>query len=200
MRMYKLILILAVMVTFLSACTNDKNLNFFGQDEEPSATVGGYDPYKSATTDGYNPTAYNPNSSAYQQQGAYNTKPNASTNIISGVASLPLSNETIYFLYDSSEIQPQFHSVVDKYSAYLRAHPNQVIVLEGHADERGSREYNVALGEERAKAVARIMQAKGVFGTQLEFVSYGEEKPTSLNHDESAWRLNRRVHLIYQRK
>ena len=187
MRMYKLTLILAVLVTFLSACTNDKNPNFFGQDESPYATVGGYDPYKSATTEGYNT-----NSST--SQGAYNP------NTTAGIPTLPLAKDTIYFLYDSSEIQPQFRPIVDKYSDYLRAHPNQVLVLEGHADERGSREYNVALGEERAKTVARVMQAKGVFGTQLEFVSYGEEKPASLNHNESAWRLNRRVHLNYQRK
>ncbi len=189
MRIYKITLIVAVMVTFLSACTNDKNQGFFGQDDSSSATVKGYDPYKASAADAYNSGA----SSAYQGQGAYNNTP-------TGLAPLPLAKDTIYFLYDSSEIQPRFRPIVDKYSEYLRAHPNQILILEGHADERGSREYNVALGEERAKAVARIMQAKGVFGTQLEFVSYGEEKPTSLNHDESAWRLNRRVHLIYQRK
>ncbi|MCK4492721.1 MAG: peptidoglycan-associated lipoprotein Pal [Methylococcales bacterium] len=187
MRMYKLTLILAVIVILSSACTNDKNQNFFGQDDASYATVGGYDPYKSAETEGYNA-----NLSA--SQGTYIPE------TTSEKTSFPLAKNTIYFLYDSSEIQPKFQPIIDKYSEYLRAHPNQVLVLEGHADERGSREYNVALGEKRTKAVARVMQAKGVFGTQLEFVSYGEEKPTSLTHNESAWRLNRRVHLNYQRK
>jgi peptidoglycan-associated lipoprotein len=188
MSLSKTTLIATLMAIFLSACTKDNNPNFM--DSEPSyLSTEGYDPYKAAETGGYNT---NPNPPTYQ--GAYQSE------TVSALTPLPLTKDTIYFLYDSREIQPQFHPIINKYSNYLRTHPKQILVLEGHADERGSREYNVALGEERAKAVARMMQTKGVLETQLEFVSYGEEKPASLNHNESAWRLNRRVHLIYQRK
>ena len=71
------------------------------------------------------------------------------------------------------------------------------MTIEGHADERGSREYNLALGERRAQGVARLFSLLGVAKSQQQIVSFGEERPTSLGHDESAWRFNRRVELLY---
>ncbi len=109
----------------------------------------------------------------------------------------PLSKQTIYFEYDSSQVKQDFMPVIYAHAAYLAAHPNQQIILQGHADERGSREYNIALGEQRSKSVARIMQMHGVTGRQLQVVSYGEEKPAVFGHDKSAWQLNRRVEIIY---
>jgi peptidoglycan-associated lipoprotein len=109
------------------------------------------------------------------------------------------SKQTIYFLYDSSEVEPVFIPLIQKQSQDLVDNPDHTLVLEGHADERGSREYNIALGEERAKAVAKMMQAHGVRTNQLEIVSYGEEKPSSSEHNETAWHLNRRVNLIFPR-
>lgn len=108
-------------------------------------------------------------------------------------------SHTLYFLYDSSEVEPDFIPLIEKQSQDLLDNSDHTLVLEGHADERGSREYNIALGEERAKAVAKMMQARGVRASQLEIVSYGEEKPASLEHNETAWHLNRRVTLIFQR-
>ncbi|WP_305906708.1 peptidoglycan-associated lipoprotein Pal [Methylomarinum sp. Ch1-1] len=110
----------------------------------------------------------------------------------------PLSKHTIYFMYDSSQVQQDFIPVIAAHSQYLLAHPAQRLVLEGHADERGSPEYNIALGEQRAKSVARMMKVQGVAESQLEVVSYGEEKPDATGHDEAAWQLNRRVELVYQ--
>ncbi|MDD5274204.1 MAG: OmpA family protein, partial [Methylovulum sp.] len=78
--------------------------------------------------------------------------------------------------------------------------PSQHITLEGHGDERGSREYNIALGEQRAKSVASIMKIQGVSESQISVVSYGEEKPAAFGNDESAWELNRRVEINYQGK
>jgi peptidoglycan-associated lipoprotein len=75
--------------------------------------------------------------------------------------------------------------------------PTVTLVLEGHADERGSREYNLALGERRAKAIERILSVEGVPAEQLQVISFGEERPVALSHDEEAWRLNRRVELLY---
>jgi peptidoglycan-associated lipoprotein len=112
----------------------------------------------------------------------------------------PLSKQTIYFTLDSSQVQEDFVPVVAAHAQYLASHPGQHVVLEGNGDERGSREYNIALGEQRAKAVANMMKSQGVSDGQLEIVSYGEEKPAAVGSDESAWQLNRRVELVYQGK
>lgn len=111
----------------------------------------------------------------------------------------PLSRSTIYFIYDSSDVQPDFIPVINAHAAYLVAHPNQKLTLEGHADERGSPEYNIALGDQRAKAVAGMMKAQGVSDGQLTLVSYGEEKPAVFGSDESSYERNRRVEMSYQR-
>ncbi|MDA1342454.1 MAG: peptidoglycan-associated lipoprotein Pal [Proteobacteria bacterium] len=111
----------------------------------------------------------------------------------------PLSRSTIYFMLDSSDVQPDFIQVIDAHAKYLVAHPNQKLTLEGHADERGSPEYNIALGEQRAKAVASMMKAQGVTDGQLTLISYGEEKPAVFGGDESSYERNRRAELSYQR-
>ena len=110
----------------------------------------------------------------------------------------PLSKQIIYLMFDSSQIHQVFQQVVDAHAQYLSAHPGQRVILEGHADERGSREYNVALSEQRAKAVARLLEMKGVSPSQLDLVSYGEEKPAVFENDEAAWQQNRRVEIVYQ--
>ena len=88
--------------------------------------------------------------------------------------------------------------VVAAHAQYLSSHPQQRVILAGHADERGSSEYNIALGEQRAKSVERMMRAQGVSASQLEIVSYGEEKPAVSGSGESAWQMNRRVEVGYQ--
>ena len=109
-----------------------------------------------------------------------------------------LSKSVIYFMFDSSEVQPVFAEVVTAHAQYLVANSGQRVILEGHADERGSPEYNVALSERRAKAVARMLEMQGVFPEQIEIISYGEMKPSEDGHDQAAWQLNRRVEIIYQ--
>jgi len=110
----------------------------------------------------------------------------------------PLSKRTVYFMLDSSEVMPDFIPVISAHAQYLIANPVQRITLEGHGDERGSREYNIALGEQRAKSVAGMMKVQGVSESQLEIVSYGEEKPSAYGSDEEAWEKNRRVEIVYQ--
>jgi peptidoglycan-associated lipoprotein len=107
------------------------------------------------------------------------------------------AQRVIYFLYDSDEILPEYQSIVSANAEYLAANPARSAVLQGHADERGSPEYNIALGERRAKAVLRVMQLKGVGDNQVQVVSFGEEKPADEGHDESAWDRNRRVEISY---
>ena len=110
----------------------------------------------------------------------------------------PLSKQTIYFMYNSSQVQQDFIAVIAAHAQYLVKHSAQRIILEGHADERGSREYNIALGEQRAKSVYRMLKIQGVADSQIEVVSYGEEKPASDGMDEASWQLNRRVEIAYQ--
>ncbi len=108
-----------------------------------------------------------------------------------------LSRTTIYFAYDSSEIAPEFRDLLRAHGNYLASHPEIRITIEGHTDERGSREYNLALGERRAYAVRQLLMLQGVAPNQLEVISFGEERPAAYEHDESAWRLNRRAVLRY---
>jgi peptidoglycan-associated lipoprotein len=108
-----------------------------------------------------------------------------------------LQERTIYFEYDKSEIQEQYRDIVEAHATYLSEHPDVNVTLEGHADERGSREYNLALGERRAIAVERQLTLLGVQAAQIRTVSYGEERPISTGHDESSWSRNRRVEIIY---
>lgn len=109
----------------------------------------------------------------------------------------PLSQRVIYFDFDSYQVDDQSRSVLDAHAAFLVGHPDLVVTVEGHADERGSREYNIGLGDRRAQAVRRLLEFQGVLPDQIRTVSFGEEKPAAEGQDESAWRLNRRVELVY---
>ena len=109
-----------------------------------------------------------------------------------------LATRTIYFEFDSSEVPESGRVTIGAHSRYLAEHPGTLITLEGHADERGSREYNIALGERRAHAVRQLMTLLGATNPQIRTISYGEERPTAVGHDESAWQLNRRVEIIYR--
>lgn len=111
----------------------------------------------------------------------------------------PLATRIIYFDFDSSEVRSDYRAVVDAHAAFLAAHPNVSITLEGHADERGSREYNLALGERRAQSVKQQMTIQGVNASQISTVSYGEERPAVDGHDEYAWSQNRRVEIVYKK-
>jgi peptidoglycan-associated lipoprotein len=109
----------------------------------------------------------------------------------------PLSRRVIYFDYDSSEILADDQELVSFHASYLADNPNQMVTLEGHGDERGSREYNIGLGDRRAQSVRRVLELQGVSPQQITIVSYGEEKPAAEGHSEAAWRLNRRVEIVY---
>ena len=106
-------------------------------------------------------------------------------------------NNTIFFRYDSDQIQDEYVSVMQAHAQYLRDNPDSRIIIEGHTDERGTPEYNIALGERRARAVARYMHNLGVDVNQLSIVSYGEEKPVDPGHTESNWQKNRRAVINY---
>jgi peptidoglycan-associated lipoprotein len=103
----------------------------------------------------------------------------------------------VYFNYDSSEILQSYLSVVSANAAYLVKYPTAHLRLEGNTDERGSREYNIGLGERRAQVVRRALMAQGVADAQITTVSYGEERPAVDGNDEAAYAKNRRVEFVY---
>ena len=109
----------------------------------------------------------------------------------------PLATRVIYFDYDQSSVRPEYVDVVRAHAQYLANNPQVTVRLEGHADERGSREYNLGLGENRANAIRNLMMAEGVADNQMVVVSYGEERPASYEHNDEAWAMNRRVELVY---
>ena len=110
-----------------------------------------------------------------------------------------LAERVVYFEFDRSDIPSQHLETLDAHARYLIDNPGVKIRLEGHADERGSREYNIGLGDRRAQAVRRILLFQGVANDQVSTVSYGEERPAVEGHDESAYRQNRRVEIVYVR-
>lgn len=105
-----------------------------------------------------------------------------------------------YFDFDQDVIHDDDMAAIKNQIDYLVAHNNTTVRVEGNTDERGSKEYNIALGYRRAKAVARALEQGGVPSKQIKIVSFGEEKPISVGHDESAWQCNRRVDLVYGEK
>ncbi|EJL85846.1 peptidoglycan-associated lipoprotein Pal [Pantoea sp. BIGb0393] len=106
-------------------------------------------------------------------------------------------NNIVYFGLDKYDVQSDYAQMLDQHAAFLRGNPSYKVTIEGHADERGTPEYNIALGERRASAVKMYLQGKGVSADQMSIVSYGKEKPAVLGHDEAAYAKNRRAVLVY---
>ena len=109
-----------------------------------------------------------------------------------------LAKRVVHFDYDSSELSNEDYQTLQAHAQFLNANANSKIALTGHTDERGTREYNMALGERRAKAVESFLITNGVNAGQLEAVSYGKEMPINAGHNEAAWKENRRVELNYE--
>ncbi len=108
-----------------------------------------------------------------------------------------LSQRVIYFDFDKSEVLPEYRDVVAAHAAYLASSSSARVTLESHADERGTREYNLGLGERRGNAVRGVLSAGGARGNQQDVVSYGEERPTCRVSSEDCWSQNRRVEIVY---
>lgn len=106
-------------------------------------------------------------------------------------------NRVIYFEFDRFDIKPEYNAILQAHARYLSANPGSRVRLEGHADERGSREYNIGLGERRGQAVRNVLLLQGATSSQIATVSYGEERPAVIGSDEEAWSLNRRVEIVY---
>jgi peptidoglycan-associated lipoprotein len=118
---------------------------------------------------------------------------------VAGTAAGPANvARIIYFDYDSYVIKPQFQTLLDGHARFLKANNGRRISIEGHTDERGGREYNLALGQRRSEAVRRALGLLGVPDGQVEAVSFGKEKPAAMGSDEAAWSQNRRAEIVYR--
>ncbi|WP_275555415.1 peptidoglycan-associated lipoprotein Pal [Mixta sp. Marseille-Q2659] len=165
-------LMLALPVIAVAACSSHKN-----NDNDQTNGMGGAD-------------------------GAYGNGMNGNGNMSSDEqARLQMQqlqqNNIVYFDLDKYDIRSDFAQMLDAHAAFLRSNPSYKVTVEGHADERGTPEYNIALGERRANAVKMYLQGKGVSADQISIVSYGKEKPAVLGHDEAAYSKNRRAVLVY---
>ena len=108
-----------------------------------------------------------------------------------------LSKRSVYFDYDSNSVKDEFRGLVQAHSRYMGDKRDSTIRIEGNCDERGSREYNLALGQRRAESVKKVMTVLGVSDGRIETVSFGEEKPMAAGHDEQSWSQNRRADIKY---
>ncbi|MEO8383857.1 MAG: peptidoglycan-associated lipoprotein Pal [Betaproteobacteria bacterium] len=108
-----------------------------------------------------------------------------------------LSKRVVYFDYDTDAVKSEYASLIQAHATYLSQNRNRKVRLEGHADERGSREYNMALGQRRSNAVRKAATALGVGMERVETISFGEDKPKATGHDEASWAQNRRVEIVY---
>jgi peptidoglycan-associated lipoprotein len=186
MKLHYTLITALIISSFLTACDDKKPINTANQNiaagiKDASASTSGLPTY----------TGVGGHNLANNVQGM-----NSGTDVDDPNAP---KTKVIYFMLDSSEIQPDYVPIVKAHAQYLVANPSLKIVLEGNTDERGSREYNIALGEQRARSVSNLLTAQGVASNQLQVVSYGEEKPAAIGGDESAWEQNRRVEIVYQR-
>jgi peptidoglycan-associated lipoprotein len=110
----------------------------------------------------------------------------------------PLAKRSVYFDFDSYTVTSDYQPLLEAHAKYLMAHPNRHVLIQGNTDERGTSEYNLALGEKRSEAVLHDLETLGVPDSQLEAVSFGKEKPVALGHDEASWAQNRRADLVYR--
>lgn len=110
---------------------------------------------------------------------------------------LGMPTDSVYFDFDKSFIVPKFDDVINAHAEYLKANPDLNVEIQGNCDERGSREYNIGLGNRRALAVKAGLEILGIQGSRISITSFGSEKPIALGHDESSWQQNRRADLVY---
>lgn len=191
MNLNKTVVALAISAVILTGCSeDDKDASLIDGTQNSASGIN------DASTRGLN-NGSGLSGSDMNSSGMY---PNAGIGPEFSDPNNPLSKSIIYFMLDSSQVQNDFVPVIAAHAQYLLRHSGQRVTLQGHGDERGSREYNIALGEQRAKSIASMLKVQGVAEGQLDIVSYGEEKPAAFGHDEAAWELNRRVELIYQGK
>jgi peptidoglycan-associated lipoprotein len=169
----------ALAIAMLSACANEV------AKPEASSPAGSSVPSS--------PSPLQPQASGMQPQ-------TLSGNSLKTGQAAAIDKRSIYYDFDSFALKSEFKPVVEAQASYLKQHPRAQVRIEGNCDERGSREYNLALGQRRADAIKNLLELVGVSDGQIEAVSYGKEKPKALGHDEQSWSQNRRSDFEYTRQ
>ncbi|MFM7347832.1 MAG: peptidoglycan-associated lipoprotein Pal [Tagaea sp.] len=142
------------------------------------------DPAPTATTGGTGAAA--PAAPAAPAAAAPGIRPGSQEDLVQNVG------DRVFYDYDKSELRPEARRTIERWAAWMRQHANVTITIEGHADERGTREYNIALGERRATAARNFLVSQGIDARRVATISYGKERPAVLGSNEGAWRQNRR--------
>lgn len=173
-------LLTALLVTSIVGCASSP------EDSTDSADQGA-DAAQTSSTDASADSTYADPAASQQQSTPLVTDPDLELR----------STKVFYFDYDLADLKADAFEPLKAHARFLMANRGAKVRLEGHCDERGTREYNIALGERRGNAVAKFLKVQGVSSSQIEVISYGEERPVSLGHTESAWAMNRRVELVY---
>jgi len=168
-----------VLAMFLAACSSK------AVKEEPKAAVED----KSAATATAPKTSEAASTSAVTDQ-------NTSVNPLKDPNNI-LSKRSVFFDFDKDEVKAEYRPLVEAHAKYLKEHADAKIALQGNADERGSREYNLALGQRRSVAVKKVLNVLGASDKQIETISYGEEKPRCTDKNEACWSQNRRADIVY---
>jgi peptidoglycan-associated lipoprotein len=178
-----------ILVLLLSACASGVKLNDVPVEDKSGASVSvAPEPVKPA-----------PDTSANVNDAKSAVAP-VDTSSVANVSAGPAGNvsKVILFDYDSYSVKPEFQATIDAHAQFLKANPRAKVSLEGHTDERGGREYNLALGQKRADAVRQTLSLLGVSDSQIESVSFGKEKPAAQGADENAFAKNRRAEFFYR--
>lgn len=178
--MKKSLLASAVLAALLAACSST------AVKDKPAAPVE--DSSKSSATSS---AADNSASTGAASQDSVGANPLKDPNNI-------LSKRSVYFDFDKDEVKTEYRPLVDAHAKYLQANPNAKVMIQGNADSRGSREYNLALGQRRSVAVKKAMNVVGAQDKQIETVSYGEEKATQTCKDDTCWSKDRRADIVYE--
>lgn len=189
-------LLLIATACIIAGCQSSKSV-----DDAATTTVGTSEEASLSGLDGvysgggsYDPGAASGYNAATNANHFDN--PNYGKGVVGGPQA-PAKDRVIYFSYDSSKIDSRAEPIISANAAYLKQHPSARILLEGHTDSRGSREYNIALGERRAISVLKRFQALGVPASQIRIISYGEENPAVSGYNEDSYRRNRRAVIQY---
>jgi peptidoglycan-associated lipoprotein len=176
----------AAFVALLAGCQSQPTTQTAAPVEDRTAAAG-------TTPGGASTAGAGTGSVAGSQQG---TRPGATGNPLRDPSSV-LSKRVVYFDFDSFAVRDEFRPLIEAHGRYLAQNRNARMTIQGNTDERGSREYNIALGQKRADAVKRMMTLLGAQDSQIETVSFGKEKPKNAGHDEASWAENRRDDILY---
>ena len=183
------LIVAAAFVALLAGCQSQPTTQSAAPVEDRSASAG-------STTPGASTAGAGSGGVSGTQQGASRPGTTAAGNPLRDPSS-PLSRRVVYFDFDSFTVRDEFRPLIEAHGRYLAQNRNARMTIQGNTDERGSREYNIALGQKRADAVKRMMTLLGAQESQIETVSFGKEKPRNPGHDETAWAENRRDDILY---